>query len=404
MAIAAQRFKFLDKETNLPVKDFTSLADNQIYNQLDQLVEKTLKDLKLDSSEIASLQGALSDIMNAISSGLNNLDDMLQEAVDSLLSAIGNLELPDFAKNALSMLGDLDLDGLKGFLKNAFSLGASFYCNNRNFLKNFLLGFSLNRNILSGLLLGLLLSSLDDFCLRYSKRELKSQSPLRRLETVLKPKGIAVSNDNYLNNFMNLFSDYQKFKAPLNLPVAPTLTDFRSSLFTSDPKLLLTTIREAEVDSATKDSYLQVIEEELNNYSPGSSEYNKLLSLRGNLIKLPTISTQRKEKNNEFEYLSANFGSFLNNLSKATITSATFISDTVQKSITDKLLNLKDSLASNQNLVNREHNHDSYLDFNFDSVLPQFNEDELNYINSKAKSSNSHKVHNLSPTTMAFFT
>jgi hypothetical protein len=76
MAIAAQRFKFLDNETNVPIHDFNRIFDNSVYNA-------------------------------------PNVDGVFQEISGNLLSAISSNELISGFKNSLPSFKELDLSRLE---------------------------------------------------------------------------------------------------------------------------------------------------------------------------------------------------------------------------------------------------------------------------------------------------
>jgi hypothetical protein len=84
MAIASQRFKFLDNETNVAVKDFDTLTDNAIYNSpnLDTLYQATSENL------LSSVTGSdlISKLENSLPS-LNKLDvSNIDKAVTDMLN------------------------------------------------------------------------------------------------------------------------------------------------------------------------------------------------------------------------------------------------------------------------------------------------------------------------------
>jgi hypothetical protein len=84
MAIAAQRFKFLDDETNVAVKDFETLADNAVYNSpnLDALFHETSENL------LSSVTGGdlIGQLKNSLPS-LNKLDvSNIDKAVTDMLN------------------------------------------------------------------------------------------------------------------------------------------------------------------------------------------------------------------------------------------------------------------------------------------------------------------------------
>ena len=164
MAIAAVRFKFLDKETNISTKDFSALTDNQVYNSASEAVDSALAGLKEGESVLDSLSSSMSELKDMIESGLSSVSDAVKSALNSAIDAIGKLELPTMVKDIFNSLKELDLGGVKDFVSDLLKVGGSFLCNNLDFLKMFMLGFALNGNVIGGLLTALLMSWLDRIC------------------------------------------------------------------------------------------------------------------------------------------------------------------------------------------------------------------------------------------------
>ena len=136
MAIAAQRFNFLDRETNIATKDFTSLVDNSVYNTLDHSVDTALSNIQNSEGMLNALQGSMEDLSNMLDS--QGIMDSLSDALNSAMDAIGNLDLPDIVKDIFNSLKNLDFQGLKDFFKDLLHVGSTILCNNLDFLKLFI--------------------------------------------------------------------------------------------------------------------------------------------------------------------------------------------------------------------------------------------------------------------------
>ena len=67
MSIAAQRFKYLDKETNVPIKELKSLLDNQIYNAAASLQDTALAAMKDSADLISKVTSSVEDLKNIVS-------------------------------------------------------------------------------------------------------------------------------------------------------------------------------------------------------------------------------------------------------------------------------------------------------------------------------------------------
>ena len=141
MAISAQRFNFLDRETNVGVKDFTQLVDNSVYTAVPDLSELDLE-LMQDDGTMELMQHNLDALADMTKD--DSIADQLKDAMDSAINAISNMELPDTVKNIFDSLKKLDLKGVKDFLGDMLKVGARFLCNNLDFLKLFMLGYAIS--------------------------------------------------------------------------------------------------------------------------------------------------------------------------------------------------------------------------------------------------------------------
>lgn len=398
MSISAQRFKFLDKETNIPIKDFTKLIDNAVYNELDKVIDSALSNVK-----------AADQLTNALKSGLEKLKSsienpevlqMLKDRLNSVVDSLSNMDLPSTAKNILKSLKEQDEHGLKDFFKDALHVGSSFLCNNLNFTKLFMLGYSLNRNIMSGLLVALLLSWLDRYCKGYTPEEVSKANNKNKLSMMFPYGGPTVTSDTAFGQFTSYFTDYIRSNDSLNLPTAITSSQLVTSVLAGNTTSSLANLRAAEISYSDRDNYINTLKTELSNYSAGSSAHNNLLTAIGNLSKLPLVSSARRDKQLKYEDLSNKLGSYIKNLGKVKISSvASLALSPIEKSLFDKMLSLQ-SNANRQDIVSRP--NDKFNTYNFNSVLPTVSTDEENYLRSLQYESDSHRYRDLHPTTTVF--
>lgn len=399
MAIAAQRFNFLDKDTNISISDFTKLSDNAIYNTVDQLAETALESAKDLEPALKTLQGGLSELSSMVENSFDEVGDTLKEALNSAMDTISNMELPDVVNDIFDSLKKLDFDGLKGFFKDLLRIGSIFLCNNLDFLKLFMLGFSLNKNILSGLLIALLLSWLDRYCKEFTKEEIARSNNRDKIDLMFPPKGVKVTNDNAFDLFTGYYSDYLKNTAPFSLPTPLTPANFIANVVSGDITNSILNLKNSEISSSSKDVYLNSIVYNLANYPVGSPEYNNLLIAKGKLLNTAFINDTRRNNNLNFEFLSDKLGSFAKNLVNVEIKPLTLFNVTeVQKSLFDKLNQLKSNASNNSNLLTRSNNTGSFNDFDFNSILPSLSQEEKDYILNNSKETDSHRLYDLHPT------
>jgi hypothetical protein len=127
MAISAQRFKFLDKETNVPIQDFTKLVDNYIYNipnvtnvtdqiqgllsnQTSGLLGNITSQLPNLSSVVGSSLSGSKDLMNSLTSSMTGLSGLMgsSNAINSLVGSVGGLSnLPGSISSLVGSVGGL---------------------------------------------------------------------------------------------------------------------------------------------------------------------------------------------------------------------------------------------------------------------------------------------------------
>lgn len=399
MAISAQRFKFLDHETNIPIQDFNKIVDNSVYN-INDTIETSISELQNNTEILDTLQNSLKDLTEMITN--NDIANTLKDALDSALDSLSNIELPDVVKDIFSSLKELDLDGVKDFFKDILKIGGSFLCNNLDFLKNFLLGISLNPNILAGLLIGLLLSWLDRFCKEFTKEEQSNTSNKDLIYAMFPTNAIKIDSTSAFSKFTNLYSDFLKASSPLNLSVALNTTEFLNNVLSGNISSVINNLRNSEISSLDRDNYINILNTSLSSYSESSPEYRNILKAKGELINLPLISTERIDKNIRYSNLSDQLGSYIKQIPNIAINSNTpFGLSNIEQSLYNKMNELK-SIASNSSINTIPER--SFNDFDFSSVLPTLTIEEKDYLENLEYKSETYKDSGIHPTTEVFFT
>lgn len=398
MAISAQRFNFLDKETNIGIKDFTQLVDNSVYTGFTDLSSTALEEIQ-NSGIMDALQDSLDNLANMVQN--DSIANTVKDAMDEAMNTISNMELPNTVRNIFDSLKKLDPKGLKDFLGDILKIGAHFLCNNLDFLKLFMLGFTLNKNILSGLLIACILSWLDRFCKGFSAEETAKANPLNKLGQIIPNPGTIVTNSSAFEQFTNYYSDFLKASAPLNLPTVMPQTDAISNILNGNISLVIDNARASEMSFAQRNSIIDKLQSQLSSYSPMSSEYKNILQAIGDLKNIPLISIERRNINLRYENLSDKFGSYMKNLSKIDLQPVNLINlNDIQKELYSKMEQLKISAAADPILQATP--NDSFSDFNIGRMLPNISLEEKNALMANTKISDSHRTLDLHPTTAIF--
>lgn len=403
MAIAAQRFKYLDKETNLPTIDLTEMSDNQVYNNASETVQTALAEMQDAEATLTQMNDSLSDLGQALASATEETLATLKSALDSAIDAIANLELPDIVKNLFAKLKALDLKGVKDFFKDLLKVGANFLCHNLDFLKMFMLGYALNGNVLGGLIIALLMSWLDKFCKGFTKEETQKANTLGKLEMVSAPTGMPVDASNAFSRFTHAYADYTRASAPITPTAALSSGDFLSNVLSGNITQSLANLRSSEISSVQKSVYLKDLTDAIGLESPGSTKYNHLLSARGQLQNLPLISVERRAQTVKYSSLSDQLGSMAKNLMKVDLGSINkFSLSGMEKSLYNKIEQFKRNATASPDLRSRSLNAGAYRDFDFASVMPALSAEEATYVTSLESENLPHRVHGLHPTTEVF--
>jgi len=403
MSIAAQRFKYLDKETNLPTVDFSKLNDNSVYNSVDEIINSAIAEAKEKDELIEKVSSSLSDLQDAIMNATSEVMQTLKDALNAAIDAISNLEMPDIVKDIFDSLKKLDLGGVKDFMKDLLHVGSKFLCNNLDFLKLFMLGYALNKNIIAGLLTALLLSWLDRYCKGFTQSEMKASGPLSSIEKIISPKGIVMNAANTFNNFTQTYASYLNAKSPIPLLTPVSRNDFTMSARSGNFKNNLLNLRNSEISHSARREYIYDIDQQLTQYPSHSNEYRNLLSARGELIKLPLIHTERRDKNIQYSNLSDKLGSMAKNIQNVDLNSVnTYNLSELERGLFTKVQEFKKNSCTSADVATRTHESGSFSDFDFEKVMPAVTPAEKEHLEKIDYVDTSHRTHDMHPTTEVF--
>jgi len=398
MAIAAQRFNFLDRETNVGIKDFTQLVDNSVYTGFEDLPSASIEQIQ-DSGIMETMQESLNDLADMVQN--NVVTETLTTAVDSAMSAISNMELPDTVRRVFNTLTNLDTKGLRDFLGDALRIGGQFLCNNLDFLKLFMLGFSLNPNILAGLLIACILSWLSRICKGFTSEETARANPQGKLNQVIPNLGTLVNPANAFKQFTNYYRDHLKASVISSLPpIIPQMYAI-SNILDGDIKLVINNARAGEMSSTQRNSLINELQLQLPLFPPTSREYRNILQATGDLRNTPLISVERRDNNLRYEHLNDKFGSYMKNLVKVDLEPITLLNlNNVQRELYSRMEQLRINAAAHPTLQSTP--NDSFVDFDFVTILPPLSQEESDMLMTNTELSDSHRTLDLHPTTSVF--
>lgn len=403
MAISSQRFKFLDRETNIGTSDFLSLSDNSVYTAVVESADTVVEAIREGESKLTAMEKSINDLMDKVSSASKDIMQKIKNALDSAIDKIMNMKLPKFVTKILDSLKGLDLGGVKGFFKDLLRVGSAFLCNNLDFLKSFMLGYSLTENILSGLLIGLLLSWLDRYCKGFSKQEVLAASNKTKLGMLFSNDGITLTPDTVLGKFSNVYADFVRYSRPYTPNLPPSTALFLENILSGKGKESVRSIRNAEVSSSKRKEYIAFLDEQLSNYVPNTPEYNLVSTTRAELINTPLIAEERIEKATQYSNLNDALGSIALNLKGVDLREVnTFALTETEAKLLTKLEEFKTTVEQDKDIQTRDHETGSFTDFNFNTLLPEPEADEIEYLDKLPGLEDSHRYNGLHPTTEVF--
>lgn len=405
MAISAERFKYLDKETNVPTKDFTSLTDSLIYNTLD--TTNSIPELDVSNNSkitLDALSGPKSEL-DAIA-----MDDSFDKKalVANALSEVRGMELPEMSRNALTKIEQINPTGLNGFLEDALKIGGKVLCNNSEFLKMFMAGYSPHKNVASGLLLGFLSMLLDMFCNEFTKNERNNLSKRDMLYNLAPYSGRDMSSNKALGNYKSGYSDYIKSKQPLSTPPATFNTPaFLDSITlassNSEIRTIINSLEVYEFNSTERNSLITALDNESLVYTPGSQTYNNLLYAKGEVRNLPPIRSDRRARSITYEHTNDNLGSMMKNIGNLDLKGFQFNGlSGIDLSMFNSMSAFKTNSQSSNIAAIRSTRSGSFSDVDFSTVMPALSPQEETDLLACNIPSDSHREYDIHPTSDVF--
>ena len=454
MAISAQRFNFLDYETNVPVADFTKIDDNFIYNSLNAIggnassllnslnntnilsknnVNLILNNLSglLASGSISGTNG-LDTIVNQLVNNLqyngspnslvNDLMSVLQQLAGPALSAYLTTSLRDTLINQFAILGTAackfngyDFSSLNLDQSSLSSLILRFA---QQFLSKYCPAYSYNSSSLSSLISSSMNSGYSLSSYNNSNSSALSgqfSSPI----TYSKVTGVKVTQDDAFDTFLSYYRDYlkkdyyNKYSPPYseNFDAIGLLSDIKSGRKTISDAITLITTKGFE-DIHSRVLFIRSLE-----ITAPSERYLK------DWDQLDTVSSQLKTaaqnapiKEDTFSktlqqltYADTNLASVIANIVKQNINvnNFRFGSGTIEEAIYESIFipTINNARSSSHLLTYDFSNLNTSLPFELSSILAPikaYNDysttDIYNYIfNYKSGQSNAHRLYGNDP-------
>lgn len=403
MSISSQRFRFLDKETNVGTVDFLSLSDNAVYTAAVESAETVADAIREGESVLSAMEESISDLMDKVNNASNAIMQKIKDALDMAINKIMSMKLPGFVTKILDSVKGLDLGGVKGFFKDLLRVGSVFLCNNLDFIKSFMLGYSLTENILSGLLIGLLLSWLDRYCKGFSKQEVLAATNKGKLGMLFKNGGVVLTPETVLGKFSNAYADLVRYTRPYTPNLPYSTTEFFTKVLSGEGKEAIRNLRGAEISSSKRKEYISFLDTSLSNYPPNTNEYITILNTRADLINTPLIAEERIEKANNYVNLNDALGSIALNLKGIDVRDINaYTLNETEKTLLVKLEEFKQTVETNVDIQTRDHEQGSFSNFDFSNVLPEPTEEEVIYLDTLKGLEESYRYNGLHPTSEVF--
>lgn len=404
MAISAQRFKFFDRETNIPIKDFTRLVDSYVYNipgttniagQLSDLLQNQLGGLLSDiTSNLPDVDSLISggfagadDIVNSLKSSMSGFNNLLNQAssLSNLFKSIGGLSIGNYASDLLGggVLGGLVSNALTGFVSNSIksATGSRLTFLTNSICKSGSRNYNVNLDILS--LLGL----------KYSSGFLSSHCSIMNNKISNKPSsvlgyaglsGLSPNANNALGVFKGVLKDYVNYtnkQAQKPPPIQFDSTQLDSVAASGNYDSLLSNISSGGfVDSTQKDNYINGISNYILNkgIDPMSQLGQTLTNLKASVesvgVSLFSSSNQANSMMTDprYRFLGDNLGSCLKNtadLKFDNLNNYAIPGTPDYDLLTNNFLPTLDKAKANSDLMTRSVSIGSFNDLDFGSIM-----------------------------------
>ena len=416
MAISAQRFKFLDKETNVPTQDLLSLKDNQVYNTLLPTAITSLMGMKDISGVLGELNSQLSGGLGlGMLSGLNGVSGLLpnglpalpanlQSVVTDTIAKLPDIKMPDALKGAAGMLNQLNPTGVQDFFTDALKVGLPTLPQNLNVLKLAGSGLSLGDNSLAGLTSSLVLSSAPILSNALGVGDLTGLTKIAKLEALAPKLLSSVNVTNVYNKVTSLCGDAMAAFSPITVPpLQDDLDGLLGLVRDGEGESVISGLRASEIDYFQKEEILAKLDLAISSVAETSQEYGFYLQARGDIQTLPLISDDRRNLSLQYSNINDQLGMLSQDLVDLDLGQVDRFNFTpTQNAMFGKIELFQQQVKSNPDILTREAKTGSFSDVDFASILPVPTIEELSTVSSASANNACHRTFGLHPTTEAF--
>lgn len=403
MTVPAQRFKFLDNETNVPIADINSLHDNAVYTEPEQQNEDTSIFPEISSENLKMLKSSLATLAELQRKKIN-----LDTIVAGIIKDITGPFIPKTQLDLIRRLQELDPTGLSYFIKDVSDLGKSARCFNLQFLNIFNLKFRFDKNILLGQLNSLLLSWINRICSgQLTKNFLDKSSNKDKIEQLL-PYTLTYDPADTYKQFKKCYRDLISSRA-VTQPTLPDIDSFINTNITlpiSTIRYNLSSLKQLDVTTDYKTQFINNITVRLNNTIQTDIVYSKLLYIKGEVSKLPLYGTSTSSNSIQYEYLNDYAGRLIKKLHTVDFSSYNDLSmETIDRQIYAKLKTFQLYVISEKLYSDRSTKTGSFKDIDFYSLfiwkIP-LTDTEKSWLLVTNKTSSSHRWNDTPTTSYSF--
>lgn len=316
MAIPAQRFQYLDKETNVATLDFLKVKDNSIYTSIRSGADAvgSAVDSLLNNPAINDLEKSINNVLSATNKQLTGFADMVSA---SLKDVVNSLKLPFAAvKSALKSLTQFK-DKITGMVQSAINLGKRILCPLTGIL-DFLFGLNKYASITKAMMAGMLYKAMDNINKKLCSNSDRNPSNLLKIptinavatavnsfgKTVLADTGLGLkwNSTNMPKEVMGaanvirytkIASSAATTKAGVPTPTSSTFGTFFDNLATDfDTAVgnISSAISGGNITTKTKQYLVDTLNTKMSTLSSTDSNYKRLNQLKVDAINAPMIN------------------------------------------------------------------------------------------------------------------
>lgn len=408
MAILADTYKSLSKETDIGIKTFTQEFQNRVYTISDDFMENFLGFNLSQLPNLNTLTGQLSGILNDIVNLPMKIVSDLQNALNNVINGLLGMPYVGYSLDLLNNLKDIDEQGLKTYIAASTQVGSFSMCGNLDVIKGMINGYQIPQPIIEGMFLTVTLDWMNRVCKPTTPEQERNMNNYQRLETTNPYRGIEYNHENLVDTFIGTSSAYLN-----NLPSNYT---GRTASYTekdeiikrgssNDYKSYVDELRTVVTPSIKRD-VMDVLDEEIvrkEKTKEIDEGYYNLLNSRGLTGTLPSHNRTMVMKASNLGRSQDALGSFLKGLGERDLTKVHphMLKNKTKEDILIKLFSVK-GLTTTVDYLARSHGYRQFEGYRFDEVFEIFTPEEIEFIKASPAHQDSHKWNGLNTTTETF--